>query len=669
MGYSLSKITVRTKIFFGFGVLILVGLVVAGYSIVQLGAVGGQAMRLAGITDERAQTISISKLAEKMRRLTLQYKFSGDEAAINELAASQSEAMDILASSTRLNSARRSAYENSRKDVAAFEGTAARLLEATKAINKDKRHLLAAAVDMNVQLDLVIEDAQNAGDQTLLLKLRDIDHAIQLVFGAAWRFLASNDLKEYEGFKPAVEHAFEALNALASAQGNTGSTSFLSPLRSALEGYHDSFTSIATHTIENNHLFEESVVPQIEEIQRMLQATAESAERETEAVKSNTDAVIARTTFAEIAVAILAFVLGTGCAFLIGRGIAEPVIGMTTAMRRLAGGDKDVEIPARDRGDEIGVMAQAVQVFKENMLEAVRLRIDQAAQKERSEHDRKRFVFDLADKFEANVGNIVGAITSQATELQSTAEAMAATSETTSRLSDTVAEASEHATENVNSVAGASQELSSSIPQISLQIEESTRAIGDAVAQAASANEQVRNLTTAAERIGDVVELINRIAAQTNLLALNATIEAARAGEAGKGFAVVASEVKLLAAQTAKATDEISSQVSEIQQATTASVRSIQGINETVEKVSRTAESMASAIASQGAATQEIARNVSEAARGTSEVTANIVGVSDAASQTRIAASQVLSSASDLRRNGEVLKDQLDRFLREVRTA
>ena len=361
-------------------------------------------------------------------------------------------------------------------------------------------------------------------------------------------------------------------------------------------------------------------------------------------------------------------VVGVGLALFVSRvGIVGPIGAMTRAMQDLAGGNKETVIPATDHGDEVGAMAKTLQVFKDNMLEADRLRIEQEETKQRSEAERRKAMLDLADSFEASVGGVVGSVTTAAQQLQNTAQSMSATAEQTTRQSSAVAAASEETTQNVQTVASATEELSASISEITSQVNESTRIVGEAVTQANDTNAKVQGLAEAAEKIGDVVRLINDIAGQTNLLALNATIEAARAGEAGKGFAVVASEVKTLATQTAKATDEIAAQVRSIQEATAGSAQAIEAITKTIGRVSEISTAIASAVEEQGAATQEISRNVQQAAQGTQEVSANSTGVSEAARQTGMAANEVLQSAGVLSRDGATLRTQVDEFLRTVR--
>ena len=355
--------------------------------------------------------------------------------------------------------------------------------------------------------------------------------------------------------------------------------------------------------------------------------------------------------------------------FVLARGITRPITGMTEAMRGLARGDWSTAIPGRDKRDEIGTMAEALEVFRNGMMEAEELRKAQETQKLQAAEERRIAMNALADKFEQSIGEVVGNVTHASSRLQGTAEDMARTAEETSGQSTAVAAASEQVTANVQTVASATEELSASIREIAQQVAEASRMTNEAVGQARSSTQEVQGLTDAAQRIGDVVRIINDIAGQTNLLALNATIEAARAGEAGKGFAVVASEVKALASQTTKATDEIASQIKAMQEATVRSAQVITHIAETIDQLSQSSTAIASAVEEQGAATQEIARNVQQAAVGTTEVAGNITQVSQAANVTGSAATSLLSAAGTLSKDGAALKKQVDGFLREIRAA
>ncbi|MBL6945915.1 MAG: HAMP domain-containing protein [Rhodospirillales bacterium] len=365
---------------------------------------------------------------------------------------------------------------------------------------------------------------------------------------------------------------------------------------------------------------------------------------------------------------ILVVLIGT-LVLLLNRIVSGVLKTMTAAMERLARGDLEIDIPAQGRADEIGQMAAAVRVFKENAIRVREMETEQQEAERRAEADKRATVKKLADDFEAAVGAVVNQVSSAATELQISSQSMAATAEQTNHQSATVAAASDQASANVQTVASAAEELSSSISEINRQVVQSGGITAGAVVQAEQTNEKVQGLAEAVNKIGEVVSLITDIADQTNLLALNATIEAARAGDAGKGFAVVASEVKNLANQTAKATDEIGTQISEVQGATGAAVTAIRAIAKTISEVDEISATIASAVEQQGAATQEIARNVEQAALGTNEVSANISGVNQAAGETGAAASQIQSAAAELSVQAETLRAEVDKFLQNVRNA
>ena len=402
----------------------------------------------------------------------------------------------------------------------------------------------------------------------------------------------------------------------------------------------------------------------------LMETTVDTAQKNSMASKDEVVAETGQATRINLSMAVIVILAMVGSVVFTFIGITRPMMRLNGALGKMAGGNLDVVIPGTSRGDEIGDLAKTVTVIREN---AERKARDEAEAKANQDQilarQRKADMIKLAAEFEGAVGEIVQAVSTASTQLESSAGTLSATAERSQKLTTAVAAASEEASTNVQSVASATEELSSSITEIGRQVQESARMASDAVGQARTTNDRVGELSKAAARIGDVVELINTIAGQTNLLALNATIEAARAGEAGRGFAVVASEVKALAEQTAKATGEIGQQITGIQAATQESVGAIKEISSTIEKLSEISSTIAAAVEEQGAATQEISRNVQQAAHGTQQVSANITDVQRGASETGSASSQVLSAAQLLSGDSSRLKTEVGKFLESVRAA
>ncbi|MGO1120612.1 HAMP domain-containing methyl-accepting chemotaxis protein [Rhodovibrionaceae bacterium A322] len=388
-------------------------------------------------------------------------------------------------------------------------------------------------------------------------------------------------------------------------------------------------------------------------------------------LQQDVDASAAKTTellTLEWAVLAIGLISGVCIAFFAARSVTRPVIGMTKAMNHLAEGDLQTEIPAMDRRDEIGEMAKALQVFKEAMVKARELEAQQARAREAQQKRAKRIESRAAD-FDQLMVQSLGTISQSSSDMQSSSETVSVLAEETSSQSVAVAAAAEQASANVRTVASATEELSASISEINQQVVRSTSVASEAVGEIHQATDKVKSLAEAANKIDEVVVLITDIAEQTNLLALNATIEAARAGDAGKGFAVVASEVKNLAGQTAKATEEISSQIHDIQSATQETVGAIDGIGQIVGSVSEISTTIAAAIEQQRSATEEISRNVEQAASGTQEVTVNISEVMKAAGETGQSSNQGLKTARTLAQQAEDLKQEVETFLGDIKAA
>jgi methyl-accepting chemotaxis protein len=368
-----------------------------------------------------------------------------------------------------------------------------------------------------------------------------------------------------------------------------------------------------------------------------------------------------------VSIAVLAIV-GLGI-IAVGLGIVRPIGAMTLAMKQLAAGDLEVAIPSLSRRDEVGAMASAVQVFRDNARRVKAMEAEQVATQRDNEIERRAAMTQVADGFESTIGQIVRAVSTASAQIETAAAKLSGIAETTQGLSTAVTVASEQSSSNVQSAAAASEQMASSVSEIGRQVHEAQSIAQSAVQQAERTSGGILELSRSSTRIGEVVKMINAVAEQTNLLALNATIEAARAGAAGRGFAVVASEVKALSAQTAKATDEIAAQIAQMQAATDQSVVAIGDISTTISKIFEISSAIAAAVEEQGASTQEISRNVQQAAQGATSVAANMLEVNRGATNTGAAAADVHSSARSLMADSKTLNAEIDRFLARVRRA
>jgi methyl-accepting chemotaxis protein len=520
---------------------------------------------------------------------------------------------------------------------------------------------------LRYKLDDLPSNADDSEQQSIQFGAKVVNDQFQAVTALANTFVVNSDRTVAASALARLKFVDNALGAILSnnekiVEGLKESAALLGEYKQAL-----------TKLIENSKSIGEQSARMTESATAIMQgASALKADlvSDQQKIESGTTALIGETERLIIMIAAGGFLLGAVWALLLGGGISRPMTAMCKAMRELAGGNFDVVLPGLGRRDELGEMAGAVEEFKlQAVARAERDAATQEAQNKAASDARRAELIRFADEFEAAVGAIVSNVSSSAVQLEAAAGTLTRTAETTQSLSSQVVGASEEASTNMQSVASATEELSASVDEIGRRVKESSQIAEAAVHQAEQTDGRIGKLSRAAQEIGDVVKLITAIAEQTNLLALNATIEAARAGDAGRGFAVVASEVKSLASQTAKATDEISNHISGMQGATQESVAAIKEIGGTIGKISDIAATIASAVEQQSSATQEIARSVQNVAQGTQEAASNVMHVNRGATETGAASEEVLNSARTLSSESARLREELDRFMANIRAA
>ena len=630
----------------------------------------------AGVTSYR-NSVSEADLARNIDRELISYRalaqyyvVSGkEEDAKATLTAETSlkDAIDLSMKGTT-NPARLDQITRLAREFKTFTKIFAEILKYKRDNALVTQNQLARGGNMlRYKLDDLPSNADDSELQAIQFGAKKVTDRFQAVTALANTFVINSDQTVAASALARLKFVENSLHAISSKDEKI--VAGLKEAGTLLEEYRQALSKL----IDNSKEIDELVAEMADSAAAIVKgASAMKADllSDQQRLESESDATIGETERLIVMLAAGGFLLGAALALILGRGISRPMTAMCKAMRELAGGNFDVVLPGLGRKDELGEMAGAVEEFKvQAVAKAERDAAAQDAQNKAAGAARRAELIRFADDFEAAVGAIVSNVSASAVQLESAAGTLTRTAETTQSLSSQVAGASEEASSSMQSVASATEELSASVDEIGRRVRDSNKIAEAAVLQAQATDGRIGKLSKAAQEIGDVVKLFTAIAEQTNLLALNATIEAARAGDAGRGFAVVASEVKSLASQTAKATDEISSHILGMQGATQESVAAIKEIGGTIGQISNIASSIASAVEQQSTATQEIARSVQNVAQGTKEAAANVMQVNRGATETGSASEEVLNSAKTLSSESTRLREELDRFMANIRAA
>ncbi len=659
---------IQGRIYSGFGLTVLLSLGLAMLGAAQLRSIAGQIGTYSRSADSDAAILEIEAGLERMNGAALHYRASGDEQSLKDYAAAETSVRDGIAGSRGTMAAdRRETLDAITAGLDAYRGKLDGLATLTRQIQADRAKLVGLGDDLNNAANRLMRLAKVDDNAEIVDATQRLGEFVLTIRLITWRFLATTDPKgpsQYEAAQGRVDAALADFDA-----GDQAETykPHIERLKAALAANSASFTALADAILKVDALYRTEMAPAMAALIERARNDAAVLSGQLTETRSQTETVIGRTISGQIVIAALILVTAAAAGLGIGRSIARPIIGMTGAMTRLADGDTAVTVPARDRRDQLGAMARAVEVFRRNAVEKLALEQERAALDQQAAEARQRELLSLAATFEAEVQGIVDTVSSGSTDVETAARTLVDAVGGTRRQAHDVADAANLASASVQAAAGAADQLAASITEISRSVTRASDVARTATGAATEADGTMRSLTDAAQRIGDVVSLISTIARQTHLLALNATIEAARAGDAGKGFAVVAHEVKQLADQTARATEDIEHQIGAMQSVSGQAVDSIRHIGRIIHELDGIATGVAASIEEQRAATAEIARNVQQAAQGTQAVTVTIGDVGASARVADESAGRLLSVAGTLTEQADALQGGVGRFLTRVR--
>jgi methyl-accepting chemotaxis protein len=666
----LSRLSVKARIYTGFSLIMILMIVVSVIGGTSLNSASDRTETYISVSGNALRVAVLSGNFTEARRHVRSFGLEGNTAGFDEARELFTSVRKDLADALpdTIDPKRKENLQKIGSLIDAYEANLLKLAELRK--TKDSilnSQLLSYGPKAKQNLEEVAKGSMADGDfEAAAYASAALDHVLTVRLSAS-RFLYANDPK-------ALTEAREELGTVQKAVQDT-----IPHLRDAqrrnlateaadlVTKYLDAFDTLGAASQEIDVMVNKTMADQARQIADLATETRASQKEALSTLAHDTLSSMKNAVSGSLVVSIIAIITGLIMAGTIAASIVRPVVAMTSTMTALAAGDKSVIIPATENRDEIGEMARSVQVFKESMIRAEQLEAQARADQEREiGRGRKREL--LTADFDVMIRRVIAKVDTSVQSVHSTSTSLHAAAEQTSRQSTAVAAAAEQTSQNMQTVASAAEELGASTVEISRRVQDTTRITQEAVLGVQTADGIIEGLSTGAQKIGEIVNLINDIASQTNLLALNATIEAARAGESGKGFAVVAGEVKNLANQTAKATNEIAEQVMSIQTSTQGAVESIKTVGAAIGRVNEVVSSIAAAVEEQNAATQEIVRNVQEAADGNNEVTRNIAEVSSAANATGEMASAMYGVAQLLEESGTSLGKHVETFLSSVKT-
>ncbi|HUN42649.1 MAG TPA: methyl-accepting chemotaxis protein [Acetobacteraceae bacterium] len=660
----LNRLPIAVRIYAGFGSLIALGLMIAAAGGWQLATVAGDVGRLTTMNQRTSRNFVNNLGIETMRRAALQYKTLADKSAAQQFADAYARSAGLLRSeeAETPSAEQRRAYAAMIEQLDTVKREFDQLVQLSDSIAASNANLSKTGGELVSAVETLKTAAQKASDAPAIDAARDCESALLLVRVSALRFTLFRDPQFVAGFRGSYQAMEKLLAAARSRLQGSGMQAAWKTLDSSAPAYRDMFLAQADDIVKSEALFGKQMLPQFASLEQQFEAAAATLRAEAAATQASVTGGVAATRRWQEGFAAAVLLLGIVLSLPIARSIAGPLRAMTAAMRKLAGGDTDVAIPARDGHDEIAAMGEAVEVFRRNMLETARLAAERDA--ERAAKDRRQAAMDrYTDEFGQSITGVMETLSTSADTMRSAAESTSAAASQTYERATATAEGASGSTRDLAAVAAAVEEMSASSAEIGKQVGSVTAAVHDAVERAAVTDSKVAGLADAARRIGEVVGLITDIAARTNLLALNATIEAARAGEAGKGFAVVAGEVKALAAQTAKATQEIGDQVTAISTATSEAVGAVQAVGQAIGQVNDVAAAIGVAVEQQSSATREISGTVQNVMKAAEQASAAMREVSDISGNSHSATQRVLQSADEVGQTARTLREEVTLFL------